>query len=658
MKLVTAKITEFQSIRDSNEFEIGNITCLVGKNEAGKTAILRALYRINPIIPDAGNFDVTDDYPRSDVEDYRQDVESGKKTPAIVVKAVFNLEPIEIKNINEDFGVDIFEKTELIITKGYNNKQYIQLFLNSSRIINKILEQGQLPEDLIKKLSVANSLESLNNKIKELITPETEEHLSRLNLILQEINAKQSFIIYFYDRYLIRLLPKFMYFDEFFIMSGAENIDELKKRVEQNKLCNSDYPLLGLIELARLNLDQLLSPESTEDLINKLEGASNHLSKQVLKYWSQNKHISMKFDVRPGKSGDPNGMQSGTNIWARVHDSRRQVSTLLGSRSRGFVWFFSFLAWFDQQKKKNEPLILLLDEPGLFLHGRAQADLLRYLETELSQNHQVIYTTHSPFMVDSKKFDRVRIVQDRSTDEDGIIPKEQDGTKVITEVLDATEDSLFPLQGALGYDIYQSLFIGPYSLVVEGASDLLFLQIISGYLSSQKRTSLDERWTITPVGGAGKVPAYVSMIGSQKGMVVATLIDIDNKNQQKIDDLFKKKLLSKRNVLTFNEFTKTAEADIEDMFGEDFYLDLINHEYSSELLKPMSLGEISKKPGRILKKIENYLKENPLSSGNQFNHYRQARFLSEHPDLLSKIPEEALGRFEGAFNKLNILITN
>ena len=100
--------------------------------------------------------------------------------------------------------------------------------------------------------------------------------------------------------------------------------------------------------------------------MNKIEGAGNHLSRKVLKYWSQNKHLQMRFDVRPALRGDPEGMTEGTNIWASVYDSRHQVTTNLGSRSRGFVWFFSFLAWYGQLQRKNEPLILLLDEPGHF----------------------------------------------------------------------------------------------------------------------------------------------------------------------------------------------------------------------------------------------------------------------------------------------------
>ena len=56
MRLAKVRITEFQSIQDSTEFEIGDVACLVGKNEAGKTALLKALYRLNPVVESDGNF--------------------------------------------------------------------------------------------------------------------------------------------------------------------------------------------------------------------------------------------------------------------------------------------------------------------------------------------------------------------------------------------------------------------------------------------------------------------------------------------------------------------------------------------------------------------------------------------------------------------------
>ncbi|WP_296452746.1 AAA family ATPase [Rubinisphaera sp.] len=75
MKLKKVEIKEFRSIRDSGEFEVGDVTCLVGKNESGKTALLQALYKLNPVVTEHGSFDITDEYPRSDVEEYRSLVE-------------------------------------------------------------------------------------------------------------------------------------------------------------------------------------------------------------------------------------------------------------------------------------------------------------------------------------------------------------------------------------------------------------------------------------------------------------------------------------------------------------------------------------------------------------------------------------------------------
>jgi predicted ATP-dependent endonuclease of OLD family len=122
LHLTKVQITEFQSIRDSNEFEVGDITCLVGKNEAGKTALLQALRRLNPIEGDK-SYSVTDDYPRWDVEDYRQEVESGRKEDATVVRATYELEPSDIEVVAEVFGPNAVKEPVLTLTKGYGEKR-------------------------------------------------------------------------------------------------------------------------------------------------------------------------------------------------------------------------------------------------------------------------------------------------------------------------------------------------------------------------------------------------------------------------------------------------------------------------------------------------------------------------------------------------------
>lgn len=470
--------------------------------------------------------------------------------------------------------------------------------------------------------------------------------------------TKQDLSMYIWNTYLEKSFPHFLYFDEYYQMVGEVNIQKLKERQANKKLEDSDHPMLAFIDLARLNLDQLLAPQNTQDLLNKLNGASVYLSKKIFQYWTQNKHLSIHFDIRPALPGDPEGMREGTNLWSFVYDNAHQAEVRLGSRSRGFIWFFSFLAWFSQQQKAGRPLILLLDEPGLFLHASAQADLLNYIEKELKPHHQVIYTTHSPFMVDSKHFERVRIVRDKTmelqTGQDPL-PLDEEGTKVLSDVLEADEGSLFPLQGALAYDITQTLFVGPNSLIIEGVSDILYIDTMTGMLSRAGKTGLSDKWTLSPVGGADKVATFVALLHSQKGLNVAVLIDTQKKDQQKIANLYKDKLLKKKQVLTFADFTKTAEADIEDMFDVDFYLELVNSEFKGQLAAPVTEAMLPKHP-RIVERLNQYFAANPLKFGG-FNHYRPARYFAEHiAELAPKLSGSTLARFEEAFNALNALV--
>jgi len=690
MKLVAARIREFKSIWDTGKFALGDVTCLVGKNEAGKTSVLQALYRLNPIIDGDDVFDPTDDYPRSDVENYQQAIEAGHRDPAKVVQATFALDDDEQQTIAAAYGANALTSTEVVVSRGYpreKNRLFVDIRIDEAAVATHFVEQ--LPEVIKAAVGKHSSLEDLAEHLTNLtqerarvyaegkaaanaLTDPTEKaealasnkafaesaELKALIARLAEIHATESdsFGIYVWQTVLRPSFPKFLYFDEYYQMRGHDNVQALKKRLSEKKLQQSDYPLLGLIELARLDLDKLLGATRTQELKNKLQGASNHLSQQILKYWSQNRHLRMNFDVRPALAEDPEGMRAGMNIWGEVFDSKHLVSTGLGTRSRGFVWFFSFLAWYSALKKRNEPLVLLLDEPGLSLHGRAQEDLLRFFEAEVVPNakHQLIYTTHSPFMVDSRRFDRVRIVQDKGIDSDDPLPREEDGTKVFIDVLEAGGDTLFPLQGALGYEIYQGLFVGPNSLIVEGVSDLLYLQTVTGLLQVAGREGLDARWTITPVGGSDKVPTFVALLGAQKAMNVAVLVDFQKADQQTIENLYKRKLLKKSSVFTFADFTGGTEADIEDMFDEDLFIQLVNAEFSRELSSKIKAKDLTSKSPRVLVRLEELFKKTPLKTGG-FSHFRPARHFSEKAGTLA-VPATTLDRFEAAFKALNKLL--
>lgn len=688
MRLTNVEIKEYRSIRDCGEFQVSDVTCLVGKNESGKTALLQALYKLNPVVPEHGKFDITDEYPRADVEEYRTSVEDDGEEHATVVQAKYELSQEEMKAVEDKYGQGVLKNNRLTLSKGYENRLYVTLIVDEAAAIRGLLKKFKIPSavadgaagltalaDLANYLAEdgeernrkhaeatasANAVENPDDKTKQLHAADLlaeSDAAKSLREFLDEIEKARGLLLHIWETVLKTTWPKFLYFDEYYQMVGHVNIEALKKRETNNVLLDSDRPMLGLIELARLNLDELLNHERTEELVAKLEGASNSLSKRILKFWSQNKHLQVRFDVRAGRPGDPEEMRSGTNLWGRVDDTVHRVSTQLGSRSKGFLWFFSFLAWFSAQKKLREPLILLLDEPGLFLHAKAQADLLSYIEAELKDHHQVIYTTHSPFMIDAKCMDRIRIVEDRSIDAASPLPLEDAGTKVFTDVLEAGESTLFPLQGALGYDIAQTLFVGPNCLVVEGVSDLLYLQAMSSVLEGAGREGLDTRWTITPVGGSEKVPTFAALLGSQQGMKVATLIDIQKKDRQKIESLYTRRLLAKSHVLTFGDFTSGSEADIEDMFDLSFYLKLVTLEYGSSFTKKPLVKDLKKGNPRIVVRLEEFFEKNPTKEGNRFNHYRPARYLNENlGTLMNSVPVTTIDRFEEAFKRLNSLL--
>ena len=652
MKLVKTQVTDFQSIRDSTEFEVGDVTCLVGKNEAGKTALLKAIYRLNPINASDADFDVVSDYPRATAANYQADVDDGERDHAVIVRATFELEDHDVAAIAERYGDECVanDSPTFTLCKDYSNTVTISdLDVDEDAALGHLTSNTDLPSSVASALSERDSLEAMIEHLDEL--EESSESTNNLRHELSQIDDR-GFETHVYEEILQTRVPQFLYFDEYYQLTGQDNIEALQERVRDGQLKDSDRPLLGLIELARLNLDTLTDPRRTEALVSKLEAAEAVLSSKVLTYWSQNQHLRLQFDVRQALPEDPVGMTSGMNIWGRVKDTKHSVTTLLGSRSRGFVWFFSFLAWYSKVRRENDNLILLLDEPGLSLHAKAQGDLLGYFDAELAPHHQVLYTTHSPFMVDPSKFNRVRIVQDLSIEKDSeTLRPDQEGTKVTTDVLEATEDSLFPLQAALGWEIHQTLFIGPNCLVVEGVSDLLYIRAISELLQSRGRESLSADWTVTPVGGFDKVSTFVALIGAQSGIRLATLVDYHRRHEQEIQNLFKRKLMKKSNVLTFADFVDGNEADVEDMFTSSFYLKLVSKEFGASI----KVGDLPAHGDRILPRLEEYLKSNRLPQDARFNHYRPARYMMENIQSLN-VPDQTLDRFEKAFTTLNQLL--
>lgn len=377
------------------------------------------------------------------------------------------------------------------------------------------------------------------------------------------------------------------------------------------------------------------------------ENASNSISDEVFEYWSQNKSLAVQMQVLDRtEPGAPAALRQPPLLQIRVRNERHRVTVPFNERSRGFVWFFSFLAYFsDLEQRAEQPLILLLDEPGINLHASAQADLLRFIDERLAPRHQVIFTTHSPFMVNPHRLDRVRTV----------IDVDNQGTKVSAEVLRSDAETAFPLHAALGVELAQTLFVAPNTLLVEGPSDLIYLDVLSNRLRELGRTPLDDRWAVTPVAGAGKLPAFVALLRANR-LNIAVVADSSLENDSAIKKLREAGQLGAAGVVSIGEILGRNHADTEDLFDVDLYVDLINDAYAGALGATRLTTEDLPEDARLVRRVERALQVRGVISRG-LNHTAPASaLLRRQDDFVPRIGAETLDRAEALITRLNSLL--
>lgn len=456
------------------------------------------------------------------------------------------------------------------------------------------------------------------------------------------------------EKILSLILPKFFYTSHFDRMSGEISINKVQTDIQQKTVSASDQIFLDFLEYAGTSIEELKGDTKRRELKAQCQGASNEITDEIFEFWSQNEALKVEIDIGEGKAEDPAPFNAGTVVEIGIYNDNHRVSVPLSERSAGFVWFFSFLSQFKQLKKTAGNAIILLDEPGLTLHGKAQSDLLRYIEERLLPEHQVIFTTHSPFMVPAERMADVRIVED-------IIKHEGKktvvlGTQVSSDVLSVDKDTLFPLQGALGYEITQSLFIGKNTLLVEGPSDILYLQAFSAALKNRKREGLDSRWTICPSGGIDKISPFTSLFGANN-LNIAVLCDLAVGDKGKLDRLKKSQILKAGHLFTAVDFTGKSESDIEDFLHPELFVKLLNSAYDlpeKNILTVAKLDGALSTTERIVKKAEAAFNVMP-SDVPEFDHFHPSDWLIRNPTFLVDSPEldETLDRFEQAFKLIN-----
>ncbi len=146
-------------------------------------------------------------------------------------------------------------------------------------------------------------------------------------------------------------VPTFLYFDSYLTLPGIVSVDALAGRKAQNKLTDQDQMFLALLALAGTSLDKVHGSGTYEEFNSKLRAVSNQVTDQIFKYWSQNKHLDVEMKLDAARSGDPPPFNSGWIFRTRIDNRRHRADTSFDDRSSGFVWFFSFLVWFNQLKQ-------------------------------------------------------------------------------------------------------------------------------------------------------------------------------------------------------------------------------------------------------------------------------------------------------------------
>ena len=166
-----------------------------------------------------------------------------------------------------------------------------------------------------------------------------------------------------------RRTPLFLYFSHYDRMSGEISINQLNQHKQENRIEEGNQVFLDFLEYAGTNLEELAGVKRFEELNAKCEAAANRITDQIFEYWTQNDQLSIEVRLDEGKPEDEPPFNSGPVARARVKNSLHRVTVPFSERSAGFIWFFSFLVKFAQIRKHRGNVIILLDEPGLTLHG-------------------------------------------------------------------------------------------------------------------------------------------------------------------------------------------------------------------------------------------------------------------------------------------------
>lgn len=597
MRLSKARVRGYRSIIDSGYFDVDNgKTILVGPNEAGKTAILQALCKLNP--PEGTDlFDPLRDYPRAK---YDEDIEKGGINPAefTVVEGHFTLEaadktalPEEYHNITFVYGRYLNNKTWGRIENGPSRVSFSDVekdLLKISAHFQSTCSSLGKTEDVV--AAIQTELDKITEGVgrKDFITTakatELQGWLKKNIQYLDDDNAAENTRFEKLGDVLAQpavrrdafaaceeRLPVFILFSNYFRIKPVLHLRKLADRIQNKTLDDDqyDYGNICLLKFLGFTARELADAGDTSKLdLSKAEQFEKFKAQLDARDYRLNAATIRLTDAirevwnptQDGRDANKLRIKADGQYLKVVVEDELGVEVELDQRSEGFQWMVSFyVVFFAEASDKHKNSILLLDEPGQSLHALKQAEFRETL-SKLSEKNQTLYTTHSPFLVGTNELDKVRVVE---------MLNRRTGTKVNTSLSATDSGAMLPLQEALGYDLAQSLFFHKKNLVLEGLTDMWYLESLSDMLKAAGKNGIDEKIALIPANCASKVVYFATILHAQN-LKIAALLDSDTEGDLAasqdtlVNALGNKKILRTKDVYTGD----VIKSEIEDLLRE------------------------------------------------------------------------------------------
>ena len=577
MRLFSFQIKNFKSIIDTGECklsEIDNIVVMAGQNEAGKTAVLEAL-------------DFFRNVPNKNFSKYQK----RSQTEITEVLCKFKLEEGDLTINDEVFNGEKIENF-------YKNIQYISFIRRS---VKDKVEEIKLTEE--SELSIRTLLKKLEIKPDGTETIVSELSAKETGTIekLPPASAKTEEIANNLINNLIKAIPQFSLYTTFNDLLPSEmTVPELEK---SNAI--KDFEKVFSVKLAEYA--QISDPR---EKVMKLESLEKLATDDLNKSWSQT-ISSIKDEKKYGYSIDINNAEPKRITF--MIKGKDGIPLYLEQKSMGFKWFSAFhlrlrslmedSAHIANKSNMSTRFILLIDEPGQFLHETAQKDVKKILEETAGKNIQIVYSTHNPNLIgtEGKEFTRIRLVSNN----------EKLGTRVenvaqfISQNKGGSLDALSPIRTAMGLINVQSIFdTNKFSVVVEGITDHYYL---SAFRLLQNK---DNRIHFIPACGVDNVKHLVSVLIGW-GCYFKSVFDDDKDQGRKAYNALKKQFYENDDNFAHENILKIKDCSgIEDIFTEEDFEHFVMNRARTQKEKKKRNSEIAKVSGKemharlFLEKIE------------------------------------------------------